>query len=242
MSRINLQAVVFDMGGVLLAVGNDFALPTDRLDWRGRQALLARLRREGGSVTLEELDRSVFQPWKEMYERRYELGREARWDPFLTALRRQAAVELSVEEMLEIWFRPYGETLEAVAGATAILEEVRRRGCKVGVVSNVPLPGRLYRGVLERSGLAASIDAMAFSYDAGSRKPSPAMLRGLLKGWAVPPQAAMMVGDRRGSDVACGRAAGVETVWLESDDGGGPEPDYRISRLSELRAILDQRI
>ena len=79
---------------------------------------------------------------------------------------------------------------------------------------------------------------MHFSYDARSRKPSPAMLRSALAELGVAPASAVMVGDRRAVDIAAGRAAGASTVWVESDDGGGPQPDEKIGSLAELPDLL----
>ena len=142
--------------------------------------------------------------------------------------------------MLGAWFRPYGEMLVAFDGAADTLRELRRRGLRVGLVSNVPMPGVLYRKILERDGLAESIETFHFSYDDGHRKPSPAMIRHALTALDITPEAALMVGDRRESDIASGRAAGVTTVWLRREDAGGPSPDHTIDELSELPALIER--
>ena len=111
-------------------------------------------------------------------------------------------------------------------------------GMGLALVSNVPLPGDLYREVLEQWGLLSRFDGCWFSYDCGSRKPSPAMLRRALAALSTPPEEAVMVGDRRDRDVAAGRSAGVRTVWIESDDGGGPDADVTLADLSDLANLL----
>jgi HAD superfamily hydrolase (TIGR01549 family) len=235
-----IRAVLFDMGGVLLSLQDARGLPDGRLDWRGRQALLSRIRSQGGRVRGADLERLLFAPWRRDYERRYELGREADWKPHLTRLRRHAGVRLHDATLLGEWFRPYGEGLAPCAGAAETLARLRHRHLRLAVVSNVPLPGVLYRRILERHGMAAAFDAFHFSYDGGSRKPSPAMVRRALSDLGVRAGSALMVGDRRGSDIAAGRSAGVGTVWLRSDDGGGPQPDHTIDHLSRLVDLLDR--
>ncbi len=107
----------------------------------------------------------------------------------------------------------------------------------MAIISNVPLPGALYARILERLGLAAYFDRVYFSYDEGHRKPSPAMVRKALSEMETGPTDAVMVGDRRSIEIVAGRAAGVRTIWLRTDDGGGPAADVTIDSLVEL---LDQ--
>ncbi len=233
-----IRAVLLDMGGVLLSLGNERGLPESRLDWRGREALLRLLRERGGSAAMDDLERLLFAPWRREYEQRYELGREARWEPHLARLRRAAGVRLRNVTMLAAWFRPYGEQLLPLPGAEAALTELARRGLRLALCSNVPLPGVLYRKLLARHRLAQPIASFHFSYEEGTRKPSPAMLNRALAALGSSPAQAVMVGDRRSSDVAAGRAAGLRTVWIRSEDGGGPKPDHAITSIGELPALL----
>jgi HAD superfamily hydrolase (TIGR01509 family) len=233
-----IRAVLLDMGGVLLSLGPEGGLPESRFDWRGREALVRLLEARGGAASLEELEHLLFAPWRAEYEQRYEMGREARWEPHLRRLRRRAGVRLRDLTMLAAWFRPYGDQLRALPGAGAALATLRDRGVRLAVCSNVPLPGALYRRLLVREGLAEGIQSFHFSYDEGSRKPSPAMLRAALAGLGVQPRDGLMVGDRRSTDVAAGRAAGLRTVWIRSEDGGGPQPDHTIRGIGELPALL----
>ncbi len=233
-----ISAVLFDMGGVLIGLENARGLPDSRFDWRGRQALLSLIRQRGGKIRAADLDHLLFEPWRADYERRYETGRDANWKPHLTRLRKQAGIRLHDVTLLDAWFRPYGEALSAFDGVAETLGELRRSGLSTAVVSNVPMPGRLYRRILERYGIAPSIDSFHFSYDEGSRKPSPVMIRRALAALGVDASNALMVGDRRDSDVAAGRAAGVGTVWLRREDGGGPAPDHTIDDLAELPALV----
>ncbi len=237
---MRIGTLLIDMGGVVLEMGNVAGLPTGRADWRGREALLAVFRERGAALTLDDLERRLFGPWREEYERRYALGREARWEEHLKRLRQGTGVRVRDLALLETWFRPYGEQLAPMPGAPAALAALSRRGVRIAMVSNVPLPGALYRRVLARLRLARRFDSFHFSYDAGSRKPSPAMLREALAAVEGVPSEALMVGDRRSSDVAAGRTAGVRTVWVRRDDSGGPAADWEIDSLAELPALVDR--
>lgn len=227
------------MGGVVLERGpGGRGFPVGRLDWRGRQALLSLVRQQGGRLDLEDLESLLFAPWRARYERRQELGREARWEPHLRRLRRYAGIRTRDRTLLESWFRPYGEHLAPVPGARETLTTLRESNLRLALISNVPLPGEHYHEILARYGLAECFTALLFSYDFGSRKPSPAMLRAALEKLRVPAGEAIMVGDLRDRDVAAGRAAGTSTIWVRSNDGGGPEPDHEVESLVELPALL----
>jgi len=234
------EAALVDMGGVLLEMGGHRGLPGGRLDFRGREAMLHHFHDRGVHFELRDLERRLFAPWRAEHEQRAARGREASWAPHLRRLRRGTGVRTPDRTLLATWFRPYGDQVEAIAGAATALDELEQRGVRLALVSNVPLPGALYRTVLERHGLARHFRTFRFSYDRGSRKPSPAMLRSALRALRVAPGRALMVGDRRSRDVAAGRTAGVTTVWVRSEDGGGPPPEHEIVALAELPGLLDR--
>lgn len=229
-----VKAVLLDMGGVLLDMGDGRALPTGKFDWRGRLELLAVIQERRGSIRLEDLETLLFAPWRREYERRYETLQEASWKPHLRRLRRAAGIRARDLTLLGSWFQPYGESIRPLPGAGEILARLKEEGYRLALVSNVPLPGRLYLRVLQAWRLDSFFDSFHFSYDAGSRKPSPAMVREALERLGAEPREAVMVGDRRATDVAAGRSAGVWTVWLRSHHPGGPAADAEIESLEEL--------
>lgn len=248
--RTGWSAVVLDMGGVLVDLGPGRGLPTGDADREGRAALARALEAAGGEPDGDEgwegaLERRLFAPWRLGYRRRYERGAEEPWEPHLARLRSATGAALSDEALLGAWFEPFGAAIPALPGAAEALSRLGRMGPALGLVSNVPLPGALYRRVLERHRLLAPFDALRFSHDAGVRKPRPAMLLQVLDELGVAPQEAVMVGDRRDSDVATGRAAGTATVWLTGGRRGaaddGPEPDLALGSIAELPEALARR-
>jgi HAD superfamily hydrolase (TIGR01509 family) len=238
-SAAPLRAVLLDMGGVLLAMRNESGLPEGDADAAGRAELLALLRERDGRADEGDLERLLFAPWRAEYRLRYERQREAEWGPHVERLIAATGARVSPDEVLAAWFRPYGEGLRPLDGAAATLRALRARGLGLGLVSNVALPGALYRARLSAHGLAEPFAVFRFSCDAGSRKPAPAMLLSALAELGAAPHEAVMVGDRKKSDVAAGRAAGVRTIWLRSHHAEGPDPDATIDDLAELPAALD---
>ncbi len=233
------RCVLLDMGGVILRVGNTEGLPGGPLDFRGREAMLALLAKAGARACLEDLDALVFQPWRVEHAHRYDRVKDARWEPHLERFCRAAGVDIDRWELLDAWFRPFADQLEPEPGAAETLRVLSDMGPRLALVSNVPLPGRFYERVLRRFDLAEPFHALCFSYDEHTRKPSPALLRNALGHVDVMPENALMVGDRRAADIAAGRAAGIETVWIRSAFDEGPEPDHEIDSIRELPQLLE---
>lgn len=254
--RSPVRVVLLDMGGVLIHLGDGHGLPYGEPEPACHQALVQALEQAGGRPTgLAEagpagterawnrtLDTLLFGPWQRGYRQRYERGAEEPWEPHLARLRAATGAEISDEALLAAWFEPFGETLPALPGAAEALRRLQERGLSLGLVSNVPLPGFLYRRVLERHRLLAPFETLRFSHDAGVRKPRPGMLLQVLDELSANPSEAVMVGDRKDADIAAGRAAGVRTVWLTSgrreEADHGPEPDWTLVSVAELPEAL----
>jgi len=235
-----IRLVALDMGGVLLRNESRATLPGGRLDYRGREALVQWFAQRGERCDLSLLSEKLFEPWIREYRQRSERGAEASWTPYLEALRSALGSTASDEEILATWFRPYGEQLSMIEGALEALAGLRSLGCRLALVSNVPMPGSLYRARMDHYGLLEPFDTVFFSYDFGSRKPSPAMLRTALEEGTAAPAEAVMVGDRPTLDIACGLSAGVRTVWVESDFSKGPRADASIRSVGELPALIER--
>ena len=87
-------------------------------------------------------------------------------------------------------WRPYPDAAE-------VLGELRRRGVRVAVVSNI---GWDLRPVFRAHGLDPLVDAYALSYEHGVQKPDPRLFRAACDALGVAPRDALMVGDDRRAD------------------------------------------
>ena len=120
-----------------------------------------------------------------------------------------------------------------VLGSTthALLEALRSRGLRLGLVSNAFDPGWLLHRDLAQMGIAERIDYAVFSSEVGKRKPHPEIFERALEALEVAPDEALFVGDRLYEDVRGAAEVGmttVQAVWFRADehpDGG--EPDYQ---------------
>jgi putative hydrolase of the HAD superfamily len=113
----------------------------------------------------------------------------------------------------------------------ALLEALRDRGLKLGIVSNAFDPPALLRGDLVDLGIAERVDVAVFSSEVGLRKPHPAIFERALEALGVGPERTLFVGDSLTVDIAGAAALGMHTcqaVWFRADDEpDGPEPDFR---------------
>jgi HAD superfamily hydrolase (TIGR01509 family) len=118
-----------------------------------------------------------------------------------------------------------------LASAQALLEALRGRGLKTGVVANAwPDPGRVLRSDAEAFGLAGLLDVMVLSDDVGVRKPAAEMFLRACRALEIEPEDTMFVGDSLEADVQGAANVGMTTVqalWFRADDTPtGTEPDF----------------
>ena len=113
----------------------------------------------------------------------------------------------------------------------ALLEALRKRGLKLGVVSNAPDSPALLHGELAESGIGERIDYAVFSSEVGRSKPDAEIFERALAELGVSAEVSLFVGDRLCEDVRGASQLGMTTVqalWFRADDHpDGVEPDYR---------------
>jgi HAD superfamily hydrolase (TIGR01509 family) len=124
----------------------------------------------------------------------------------------------------------------------ALLETLRDRGLKLGLVSNAFDPPALLHRDLEQMGIAERIDFAVFSSEVGRRKPDPALFERALEALGVRAERTLFVGDSLAADIAGAAALGMHTcqaVWFRADDDpSGPEPDFQaFTQLDVLTAV-----
>jgi putative hydrolase of the HAD superfamily len=127
----------------------------------------------------------------------------------------------------EQW-RPARTVLDS---APALLESLRSRGLRTGVVGNSwPDPAGVVRADADELGLTPLLDVVVLSDDIGVRKPAPEIFLHACRLLAVAPEAVMFVGDRLVGDVQGAANVGMTTVqamWFRADDStGSVEPDF----------------
>ena len=124
----------------------------------------------------------------------------------------------------------------------ALLDSLRDRGLKLGLVSNTAVPFWLLEPVLERQGLAERLDAIVLSSEVGKRKPHPLIFERALAEVGVPAARTLFVGDRVRQDVRGAAEAGMRTIqalWSRADQHpDGTEPDYEAYTLMDVLNVV----
>jgi putative hydrolase of the HAD superfamily len=233
--RAVLAAVLFDWGDTLmrwawepelLSEGHDAGLraigrePVPALTERFRESYLPLLWAPG---TLEEVE----------------------YPALIRKLLGEEGVEVSDDELLFFLEAEHTawQPARLLASTThALLEALRDRGLKVGLVSNAFDPPELLHRDLERMGIAKRLDVAVFSSEIGFRKPHPAIFQRALEALGVDPAETLFVGDSLVNDVAGAAALGMHTcqaLWFAADESpDAPEPDFRaFTQMDVLTAV-----
>ena len=121
--------------------------------------------------------------------------------------------------------------------AIPVLEELRRRGYKIGLVSN-------WDGTLAATcgelGLSPLVDFIGDSQVFGQTKPAPAFFLHVLEQLEVAPEAAFHVGDDYDTDVEGARAAGIVPVLIDILGCHDRACDYRVAGLHDVLEVCDR--
>jgi len=143
---------------------------------------------------------------------------------------------------------------ELIPGAGEVLREVKSRGLRVGLISNTGrTPGYALREILERLGLAQSIDVMVFSNEHGVCKPQPSIFEELRRGLDVDAGEMLFVGDNVYVDVHGAQRCGMRGVHFQSESRGtavAPDvdhgleivPDAVVTSLFDIVSFVDRCI
>ena len=92
--------------------------------------------------------------------------------------------------------------------ARAVLERLKTRGVRIGIVSDIHYP---LRPDFEHYGLASFVDSYTLSFEHGVQKPDPGLFQITLEQLGVMPRETLMVGDGASRD---GGAASVGITTL----------------------------
>jgi HAD superfamily hydrolase (TIGR01662 family) len=133
-------------------------------------------------------------------------------------------------DMVREWERHENFTL--YEDALPALAELRRRGLKIGLVSN---GARDLDEFATHHGL--EVDAMVGSRTHGRIKPDPSIFTAALAALETSPEDAAMVGDSYEDDIQGARALGMRAILVDREGLRPDEPD-RIDTLLALPAAL----
>ena len=127
--------------------------------------------------------------------------------------------------------------------AVPLLRELRRRGIKVGVLSNTMWPRQVHEQIFTRDQILELIDGAVYTSEIPWVKPHPEAFRAAMRAIGMTdPADCVFVGDRPYADVHGAKSVGMRAVLVPNSDVPGfeaAEPDAVIGRLSDLLEHLD---
>ena len=130
------------------------------------------------------------------------------------------------------------ETWQVNPAWPQVRDTLRRRGVRLGVVSNWDV--RLAE-ILRRLGIFADFDAVIVSAEQAAEKPDAAIFRAAWTALGVRPEEALHIGDSWRDDVCGATTAGMRAVWFNPSGTPVPEPSPghpQVRCLTELPALL----
>lgn len=123
----------------------------------------------------------------------------------------------------------------AYPGARELLDTLRSRGFKLGIITNRAFGGERFREDLRAAGLDIGWDANVISVEVGFLKPHPAIFERALHDLAEPGPRTVMVGNSLAEDIAGAQAFHMATAWKRSQpDAEGVNPDFVFDDVTEL--------
>jgi putative hydrolase of the HAD superfamily len=197
--QVPVEAVTFDAGQTLVELDTEM--------------LAERLAERGTRVAPAALEAAAPEAW-----RRFDAGEKGHAGGAWHGLMRDVLAGAGVGDVRDalvdwlwseqprrnLWRRP-------VEGMRAVVDDLRRAGVAVGVVSNSE--GRIAE-LFDEIGWGGSFACVADSGRLGIEKPDPRIFAWALDRLGVPAGRAVHVGDSYAADVAGARAAGMRAIWF----------------------------
>ena len=163
---------------------------------------------------------------------------EARRERFRRLLMEAGASGATLDRAPDLAVRyrsEYEQGWRAVEGAIALLQEIKARGARVGIVTNNVKSEQLIK--LERCGLSPYVDVMVTSEETGIPKPDPRIFDVALNYLGLHAEETAMIGDIWRTDIAGAQAAGLRPVWFNWR--GLPTLDSTVAEVQSLHPAAD---
>ncbi len=251
-----IKAIAFDLWETLITEDAQTARRQERLRLdRIEQVLVAR----GQSHSADRIENAYRKLWHRCHELYWSEDRDVpcrrQVEHFLEGLGLDPASfdEASLDEIEHAYAHAALDILpQAVAGANETLAHIRKQELPIGLISNTGrTPGYVLRKILDRLGLAQSIDVMVFSNEHGECKPRVSIFEQLRAGLGVEYQEMMFVGDNLYVDVYGAQRCGMRGIHFIPEQRGTAvappveldftiTPDATIHTLSELPEVIER--
>jgi putative hydrolase of the HAD superfamily len=226
--------VIFDLGDTLLR--------TTATDWAAGSTRLLALANDARGITAADIKALSDEIANEVFSAREESALELHYDDFVKLLCETLGMSLKVnyvEAAREMWRAAV--TMAPTEGVAGVLESLRARGLKMGVLSNSAFPGVVLAEELERHAMGQFFSFVISSADYGLRKPHRRIVDLVVKKMELRSDDIWFVGDRLEFDVAGAINSGLCAVWYNPSHSPrtGSHQCLEISDWHEFRDMVE---
>ena len=211
-----IKGIFFDAAGILYRRASptaDFAL--------------GMLREAGYAFALPAEDLSSLQALQARASQG-EVDHDAYWDQFL---KKHGVEDPATRQTFTTRIIAYSNEVSPVPGARGALQELKRRGFLLGIVTDTMYPLEWKRRRLEKAGVADFIDVIACSTDLGVHKPDPRIYLNAVQQANLVPAESIFVG-HLAIELQGAHAAGMMTVAVNSEPGA--QSDHTCESITDL--------
>ena len=220
--RLRVRSLTFDVGGTLIrpwpSVGHVYASAARRYGY--------------SNINPEILNRQFTAAWKA--KTNFDHSRHA-WLQLVQKAFAGSAAAAGIEEFFDNLYQEFAgrQSWRIFDDVFPTLEELRRRGFRLGIISN--WDERL-RPLLAELDLSPYFESIVISVEAGYVKPERQIFETAISSLAVPAQSILHVGDSPTEDLAGAQAAGLNALFL---DRNPPSRGSSIASLAELLGLVN---
>jgi putative hydrolase of the HAD superfamily len=233
---MSIEAVIFDWGGTLSFYAN-----IELHDmWLLAAEHLARVSGRDAAELAERLSQAELRYWQGVKDAQ----RTGTLGEILSAESQALGLDVTsavLEEVAQHHLDAWTPHIRHHADAASTLRALRAAGIKTGLLSNTHWPESFHEHFLERDGLRDLLDARAYTSNLPRSKPHPSAYQHILGRLGVPPERAVMVGDRPIDDVRGAQQSGLRGIWRPHDASPPLDdvvPDAVIRSLSEIPGVI----
>ncbi len=239
---MKIKAILFDLGETLLMFG--------RVDTFGLLAQGAKLSYDflkGLGQPLESFERYF---WHSLISLRWHhllsniTGNDFDSMLLLKKIGTKKGIKLDAsqwEELVWLWYKPLSLAGKTEPDIAKTLDELKKMGIKLGIVSNTFVHSSAIKKHLRHLGISDFFDIELYSYQFDFRKPDMRIFRTAIERIGEPAENIMFVGDRIDNDITPAMSMGMTAVLKQAYTNSGRIPANnvrRISRLSELPGLV----
>lgn len=145
------------------------------------------------------------------------------------------------DEVTDFWYTTYPKCAQAMKGAYKVLETLKTRGFKLGIITNGTERSQI--GKIDRLDYAGYFDTIIVSETAGIKKPDPKIFKIALDDLDLEPSETHFVGDHPINDIAGAEALGITGIWISGHmdwPEDTPSPKHQIDHLVQLLHLIDK--